>query len=265
MDLAEIHQVVGEALPDEPVDGDVWRAGVLLLAAMVVSPSMPKLRAFTGLPVDFINRARFYLRACGVWSGNQPKNYQVVCEWAHDDPRIAEVAFVCDCLVAAGRIVRTTAFDAAGDPVISYRARTMADYSSAAIPGADQVPWCGDPDRREARRLALAADHRNDPDGPRRRAQETKARHRAKRAPHLAHIAGLLAALIEEGTAEPSEPPATRRPRHIAEEHEHVWRPTGTEKIGGKEFVIDVCDRRYGTYPCRERRARALTDAGEYT
>jgi hypothetical protein len=242
--IEEVRQVVAELLPDEHADSDLSRSGVLLLSALIVSPSHTKLRSFSGLPPDFILNARFYLRACGVWTGNHPANYGMEIEWA-GNPRTAVTAFRMDCLVAAGRVVR-----ASEDGQTVYRLRTMADYSTSTDPSASQVLWAdvAKPEEREARRLALAEDHARDPGGPARRRAAVEARAAATRSAPANHfIATCLA--CEKVFYLPHEcdvfPEHTRGP---------AWFP---RCHGSGTPVESVAHRK----ELRRRAARAMTEA----
>lgn len=153
--IDEVRRVVADMLPEEHPDSDVSRAGILLLSAFQVGTTGKALREFTGLPWTVITNGGFYARRCGIWRGRM-----IRVDWEEPDP-VGYIAFVADCMVVAGRIVRETR---AG--TIRYRMRTLGDYSATRIEGLDEVPWdeVARPELREQRRLARAGQDRAEVD-----------------------------------------------------------------------------------------------------
>lgn len=72
---------------------------MILLASLVVGPSVEKVAAFLGLPRPEVLKRATRLRANGVWRGGK-----VRADWFDD--KSGGVAFWCDCAVAEGLLVR---------------------------------------------------------------------------------------------------------------------------------------------------------------
>lgn len=69
------------ALDDLKVDWNLLsRCADIVLAAVEVGPSGPKIRELTGIPHSVINNASYYLRQKGIWWGNN-KRWGVTYEW----------------------------------------------------------------------------------------------------------------------------------------------------------------------------------------
>ena len=87
---------------DETMDinSHAFRTAVILLSSAVVGPNINKIAKFTGYSVGAVRQRARNLRANKVWVGSK-----VSAEWL--DKKNGTVAFLCDCLVADGLLVRS--------------------------------------------------------------------------------------------------------------------------------------------------------------
>ena len=93
---AKIHRMD----PNLSEDDEVFDVACLLLSSTIVGPNKRRLRSFTGLSREFIDRTGHLLRRNGVWRAGK-----VYGDW--DDEDTGGIAFWTDVCIGAGLMERS--------------------------------------------------------------------------------------------------------------------------------------------------------------
>lgn len=120
LSLAEVENHVREmAIGLVEEDGDLYRAGICLLACAMTGPSVIRLAKFTGYPEKFVATLARNWRANGIWVGR--RRGRVVVTDMNDDTPPAEftVSFWMHAMAGLGIMERVNSEEAAPEDAAS--------------------------------------------------------------------------------------------------------------------------------------------------